>query len=78
MSWTNEEFVESYLLNAVQVPGMTGYPDYRVRRLKAVAVKYQRDEVDNIDTAIAGAAYNHHIYTKSCFQCREDFIQKMV
>lgn len=68
-SWTNEEFVKSYLVNAIKVPGLTAFPDTRVRRLKAMAVKYQMDLARNIDPIIIDAAYNLHIHTKSCFKC---------
>ena len=77
--WTNEEFVKSYLVNAVGVPGLTGYPDNRVRRLKAMVVNYQSDAVDDVNTVIINAAYNHHIHMKSCFKSTKDtaeFVQK--
>ena len=72
MSWTNEEFVASYLLNGIIVPGLTDYPDLGVRRLKAMCVEHQKEIGGNIDKVIVDAAYNHHVHTKGCFYCRSN------
>ena len=69
--WNNEEFVESYLKYGVQVQGLTSYPDNRVRRLKAMAVHYQRDSDTDVDPVVVDAAYNHHIHTRACFACKK-------
>ena len=65
-SWTNEELVESFLLNIAQIPGLTTYPD-KVRRLKSMAVQYQMPRGPEVDRIVVDAAYNHHVHTKSCF-----------
>ena len=46
-SWTNSEFVASYLVNHAQVPGLSNFPDGPPRRLKAMAVEYQRKGSDS-------------------------------
>ena len=69
-TWTNAELVESYLINGVQVPGLKQYPDNSVRRLKALAMEYQRVEgaAPPLNSVIFNAAWNHHIHAKSsCF-----------
>ena len=70
-SWTNEQFIESFLKNEVKVPNLTQYPDRTVRRLKAMAVEYQKSEANTfLDERIIAAAYNHHIHARtSCFRC---------
>jgi hypothetical protein len=72
MSWTNEEFVASYLMNGVKVPGMTAFPDIGVRRLKAMCIEHQKEIGGSIDSTIVDAAYNHHIHTNSCFTCQKE------
>ena len=79
MSWTNEEFIESYLIHGVEVPGLTHYSDNRVRRLKAMAVEFQKDSSTHIDSVVIDAAYNHHIHIKACFECKKkvaEFVPK--
>jgi hypothetical protein len=68
-TWTSAELVESYLINKAKISGLTEYPDQATRRLKAMAVEYQKSTDDvflapcNVD-----AAYNHHFHTSSsCF-----------
>jgi hypothetical protein len=67
--WTSEELVESYLINKAQVPGLTRYPDTVTRRLKAMAVEYQKSRGDGaLASCIIEAAYNYHSHTtSSCF-----------
>ena len=68
--WTNPEMVESYLLHGAQVPGLTGYPDHKIRRLKAMALEHQKSAPgeDPMEPCIINAAYNHHIHANSsCF-----------
>ena len=72
-SWTNEEFVESCLLNAIDVPGLTECPD-RARRLKAMAVSYQKKEGEEGDSVVVDAGCDHHIHTRSCFNCKEKIV----
>jgi hypothetical protein len=67
--WTSEELVESYLINKAKVPGLTRYPDTVTRRLKAMAVEYQKNRGDGaLASCIIEAAYNYHSHTtSSCF-----------
>lgn len=73
--WTSEELVESYLINKAQVPGLTRYPDTVTRRLKAMAVEYQKSRGDGaLASCIIEAAYNYHSHTtSSCFGKAEKF-----
>ena len=68
-TWTNEEFIESYLMNVVKVPGLTCYPDNNVKRLKAMAVRHQKE--GNITPVVIDAGSNLHGHTWSCFDCKE-------
>ena len=45
-TWTSPELVESYLINKAKVPGLTEYPEQTTRRLKAMAVEYQKSGSD--------------------------------
>jgi len=65
-TWSNEEFVESYLINAVKVPGLTHFPDREVDRLKAMTIDYQKGAVE-VDPAVVDAGFSHHSHVKSCF-----------
>jgi ATP-dependent DNA helicase PIF1 len=69
MTWTNTEFVESYLKHYIKVPRLSSFPDVHVNRLKAMAVEHQRStaEGEHAKTVIE-AAYNLHMHNKnSCF-----------
>lgn len=73
-SWTNEELIESYLVCGVKVPGLTEYPDQRTKRLKAMAIEYQKSPHGSpeMNSVIVDAAYNHHIHApSSCFGKRK-------
>ena len=72
MSWTNEEFVESYLKHGVQLEGFSRYPDNKVRRLKAMSIQYQKDDGLEVDPVVVDAACNHHVHTKACFACKKE------
>jgi hypothetical protein len=65
--------MESYLINKAKVPGLTQFPDGTTRRLKAMALEYQKSGVNgSLSESLAGcvvdAAYNYHSHTNSsCF-----------
>ena len=68
--WTNEELIGAYLLKGRKVPGLTSYPDQHTKRLKAMAVEYQKSPASSPELPgyIIDAAYNHHIHAPtSCF-----------
>jgi hypothetical protein len=59
----------SYLKNMMQVPSFSRYPDVDVRRLKSIAIEYQKnDEQNDIEKCIIDASYNCHVHTSSCFK----------
>lgn len=67
-TWTNTALVESYIKKGLAVENFVTYPDFDVRRLKAMCVQYQKqDGLTSFDTNIVNASYNHHIHTSSCF-----------
>ena len=68
--WSSDELVESYLICGEAVEGLTTFPDGEARRLKAMAIEYQKQttEEPEIKQYIVNAAYNHHSHTKSCFE----------
>jgi hypothetical protein len=71
--FSNEQLIEDLLIKHVKVPGLTCYPDSSIRRLKAMAVEYQRPDSDGIPVEILHAAYNNHLsfHTPSCFRCNK-------
>ena len=78
-SWTNSEFVASYLVNHAQVPGLSNFPDGPPRRLKAMAVEYQQKgpACDFSIGAVVEGAYNLHGHTfPSCFGMKTDLSGK--
>ena len=73
--WTNEEFVESYLVHGVRVPGLTAYPEVKTRRLKAMAIEYQKSDPGSfaLDSCVVDAGYSHHVHAAtSCFGKKEE------
>jgi PIF1-like helicase len=79
MSWTSTELIESYMLNAVKVPGLTQFPDGNVKRLKAFAVEYQKNQTgESLNSCIIDAAYNFHCHTKSCFGKAKNLKRKLI
>ena len=69
-AWSNEEFLQSYLINSGHVPSLTALPDHNTRRLKSYLVQHQMPEQSPIANIrpILDAAYNHHCHSKSCFK----------
>ena len=69
MSWNSTELVESYLINAVKIPGLTSYPDNTTGRLKAMAVEFQKTgKEDFCSRSAIRAGYNFHMHSsRSCF-----------
>ena len=72
--WSNEEVVGKYLIDGIKVPGLTVYPDRNTKRLKAMAIEFQKcssqeEPYEHIKTVV-NAAYNHHMHApSSCFKC---------
>ena len=69
-SWTNTKLVESYLMNHVKVRNLSCFPDMQVRRLKAMAVEYQRSTAEDSQSIgqVVEAAYNLHVHNnRSCY-----------
>ena len=68
--WSSDELVESYLIHGQNILGMTSFPDTDVRRLKSMAIDYQRDAIEDesVLPCVVNAAYNHHSHTRSCFE----------
>ena len=58
------------MINSVSIPLLQNYPDSEVRRLKSLAIDFQKStqSSNEIDKAIIDAAYNFHIHTSSCFE----------
>jgi hypothetical protein len=72
-TWTNQELLNSYLYNHIEIGGFSGLPDEEVRRLKAMAIQYQKNKDEsNIPSFIIDAAYNNHCHTASCFKINKD------
>jgi hypothetical protein len=69
VSWTSEQLVESFLKTIVKVPGLTEFPDGTAKRLKAMAVEYQKSGIHGrlLNSCIVDASYNFHCHTNSCF-----------
>jgi hypothetical protein len=70
MTWTGTDLLESYLKNKVKVPGLNVFPDTEAKRLKAMAVEYQKAGTNNsyLTASVIDAAYNYHSHTSSsCF-----------
>jgi hypothetical protein len=65
----SSELVESFLVIKVKVAGLEKFSDNEVRRLKAMAVEYQKGgAISSLSSCIIDAAYNHHSNTSSsCF-----------
>lgn len=79
-SWTAESLIENYLINSKKIPGLTEYPDH-VRRLKAMAVQFQRQRgiYKDLPECIVDAAYNTHLHqNKSCFAKKDKLRKKSV
>ena len=70
--WTAEEIVESFLIDGIQIPSLTEFPDNEAKRLKAIAIEHQKRNCtrdgDLYTQASINAAYNFHIHTNSCYQ----------
>ena len=41
-TWKHEEFVQSYLIQSVEIPSLTQYPD-NIKRLKTMCINYQQE-----------------------------------
>ena len=73
-TWQNEDLVNDYLLYGVQVPSLTGFPDGRVQRLKAMCLQYQKQATTDctlqaLQEDVVNAACNIHIHQKLfCFK----------
>ena len=56
-TWTNEELIQDFLTNKINVQGLTEFPEGRSRQLKAMAISYQKDTSGNImERSILNAA----------------------
>jgi hypothetical protein len=69
-TWSNNEFIKTYFVNYIKVPGLTQFPEGEERRLKSMALEYQEKGNDELEImeCVINAAYNHHRHTKSCFE----------
>ena len=69
-TWTCTDFLSSYLTNMMEVKNFDGLPDAEVRRLKSMAIQYQKnpDPSVEIQKYVIDAAYNNHVHTSSCFK----------
>ena len=68
--WSFNDLEESYMTNFVKLPYYTTLLDEnKARRLKAMAIRYQRDPWrTSIQRFVIDFAYNLHHHTKSCFK----------
>ena len=72
--FTNEELIESYLINGKKIAGLTKYPDRATRRLHTMCLLHQKpDTNDQLDAIITNAAYNSHLscHSELCFRCNK-------
>jgi Helitron helicase-like domain at N-terminus/PIF1-like helicase len=69
-TWNSTDFLSSYLSNTIKIENFSGLPDSEVRRLKSMAIQYQKnlDPSAEIQKCVVDAAYNHHVHTASCFK----------
>ena len=69
-TWNDIEMLNSYLTNIIKIPDFPGLPDLEIRKLKSLAIQYQKEPRHDamIDHFVIDVAYNHHIHTDSCFK----------
>ena len=69
-TWTDQELLDTYLTGEMNIHNFAGMPDSDIRRLKSMAIEYQKTENKDaaIKKCIIDAAYNHHMHTQSCFK----------
>jgi hypothetical protein len=62
-TWNSTDFLSSYLSNTIKIENFSGLPDSEVRRLKSMAIQYQKnlDPSAEIQKCVVDAAYNHHV-----------------